>query len=106
MIAKLFAALGAVMMVSPLYAHELQVNNGIVETQDQFAARTKWWREAKFGMFIHWGVYAVPADSTDLKGNKGAGEWYFYNKQMQVKDYGKFAGQFNPAKFDARKWVK
>src|SRR5438876_4631489 len=85
---------------------DLQVNPNTGETQEQFAARTKWWREAKFGMFIHWGVYAVPADSTNLKGDKVAGEWYFFNKQKLVKDYEKFAPQFNPAKFDAKKWVK
>ena len=76
------------------------------ETREQFLARTKWWREAKFGMFIHWGIYAVPADCTDLRGNKSIAEWYMSNKQMQVKDYEKFAAQFNPVKFDARKWVK
>lgn len=71
------------------------------ETPAQFEKRVKWWREAKFGMFIHWGVYAVPADSS-----KGAGEWYMNNFQMQVKDYEKFAPQFNPVKFDAKKWVQ
>jgi alpha-L-fucosidase len=76
------------------------------ETQAQLEQRTAWWREAKFGMFIHWGIYSVPADSMDLKGKKGIGEWYFSNKQMQVKDYEKFAAQFNPVKFDARTWVK
>src|SRR2546425_13316648 len=70
------------------------------ETPAQFAARTKWWREAKFGMFIHWGLYAVPADST-----KGLGEWYIYNNRLQVADYEKFTQQFNPVKFDAKKWV-
>src|SRR5438874_2210682 len=75
------------------------------ETPAQFAARTKWWREAKFGMFIHWGVYAVPADSTTRDGRKAIAEWYFSNKQMQMADYEKFAPQFNPAKFDAHKWV-
>ena len=76
------------------------------ETSEQFQARTKWWREAKFGMFIHWGIYAVPADSTDLAGHKRIAEWYFSNKQMQVKDYEKFAAQFNPTQFDAREWVR
>ena len=76
------------------------------ETPAQFDARTAWWREARFGMFIHWGLYAVPADSTDLNGKKSIGEWYFSNKQMQVKDYEPFAAQFNPVKFDAHQWVK
>lgn len=66
------------------------------ETAAQFAARTAWWREAKFGMFIHWGVYAVPAE----------GEWHMNSAKMQVADYEKFAAQFNPVKFDAKKWVK
>ncbi len=76
------------------------------ETPDESARRTEWWREAKFGMFIHWGIYALPADSTDLNGKKQIAEWYFFNKQKQVKDYEKFAAEFNPVKFDARKWVE
>lgn len=76
------------------------------ETPAQFAARTQWWREAKFGMFIHWGVYAVPADATDKNGNKGIAEWFLSNKQMQMAEYQKFAPQFNPAKFDAKRWVQ
>src|SRR5437763_1408512 len=84
----------------------LQVNSSTSESEEQFAARTQWWRDGKFGMFIHWGVYAVPADSTDLEGHKGAGEWFFFNKKMQVRDYEKFALQFNAVKFDARQWVR
>src|SRR6266568_8382910 len=76
------------------------------ETPEQFQARTKWWREAKFGMFIHWGIYAVPADSTDLAGHKRIAEWYFSNKQVQVAEYEKFASQFDPVQFDARAWVE
>ncbi|MDE2506937.1 MAG: alpha-L-fucosidase [Planctomycetota bacterium] len=76
------------------------------ESAAQSQARMKWWNQAKFGMFIHWGLYAVPADATDLKGNKSIAEWYLSNKQMQVKDYEKFAAQFNPVKFDAKAWVK
>ncbi len=77
------------------------------ETPAQFEKRTAWWKEARFGMFIHWGVYAVPADAT-MKDGKGRGvaEWYFNNKQAQMKDYEKFASQFNPVKFNAKLWVK
>jgi alpha-L-fucosidase len=57
-------------------------------------------------MFIHWGIYAVPADSTDLEGKKRIGEWYLSNKHMQVADYEKFAAEFNPVRFDAARWVK
>jgi len=95
------AASGASIAAAPL----LQVNPNTGETQEQFAKRTQWWRDAKFGMFIHWGIYAVPADSTDRNGRKSIAEWYLSNKQMQVADYARFASQFNPVKFDARKWV-
>jgi alpha-L-fucosidase len=76
------------------------------ETPAQFEARTGWWREARFGMFIHWGIYAVPADSTDLEGKKRIGEWYLSNKHMQIKDYEKFAAEFDPVQFDAARWVR
>lgn len=100
-----FKYLGKLVVILILAALAAQAQTA-KESPEQFEQRTAWWREAKFGMFIHWGIYSVPADSTDLKGKKGIGEWYFSNKQMQVKDYEKFAAQFNPVKFDARTWVK
>ncbi len=69
-------------------------------------ARSAWWRNAKFGMFIHWGIYSVPADSTDRDGHQGVAEWYLSNKQMPVQEYEKFARQFNPTGFNAREWVQ
>ncbi len=76
------------------------------ELPESFHNRTRWWQEAKFGMFIHWGIYAVPADSTDLEGRKIVGEWFMHNKKMQVHEYEKFAKSFNPIKFNAHEWVK
>lgn len=63
-----------------------------------------WWREARFGMFIHWGLYAVPGGEW----GKGTdhGEWILTTAQIPVKEYEKFADQFNPVKFDANAWVK
>lgn len=58
-------------------------------------ADLKWWREARVGMFIHWGLYAIPAE----------GEWVMHNKQIPAEEYAKLAGQFKATKFDARKWV-
>ena len=98
-------ALGCVTVLTALAATVATAQTA-KETPAQFEARTQWWREARFGMFIHWGIYAVPADSTDLEGKKRVGEWYLSNKQMQVKDYEKFAAEFNPVKFDAAQWVK
>ncbi|MEI8037822.1 MAG: alpha-L-fucosidase [Verrucomicrobiota bacterium] len=65
------------------------------EATAQKDARMAWWREAKFGMFIHWGLYAVPAD----------GEWHMRNKKQSLADYAKFASQFNPTKFNADEWM-
>ncbi len=75
------------------------------ETKAQRDARMKWWREAKFGMFIHWGVYSVPAGVYDGKPIKGIGEWIMNNGKIPVTRYAEYAKQFNPVKFDADRWV-
>jgi len=59
-------------------------------------ARLKWWREARFGMFIHWGIYS----------QLGRGEWVQFNEKIPGREYEKLAATFNPAKFDADQWVK
>src|SRR5258706_2468282 len=101
-----FLLLTTAILISPVQAQQLQVNSSTGETPEQFAARTKWWREAKFGMFIHWGIYAVPADATNQDGSKSAAERDFSNKQAQVNDYEEVAGQINPAQVNAHQWVK
>lgn len=55
----------------------------------------KWFREAKFGMFIHWGIYSLLE----------AGEWVMYSRQIPVKEYEKLTAKFNPVKFNADEWV-
>ncbi len=69
-------------------------------------ARIGWWREARFGMFIHWGLYAVPAGEWQGKPVPGIGEWIMNRAKIPVKDYEKFAGEFNPTKFDAEAWAQ
>ena len=69
-------------------------------------ARIAWWREARFGMFIHWGLYAVPAGEWQGKPISGIGEWIMNRAKIPVKDYEKLAGQFNPVKFDAEAWAQ
>ena len=68
--------------------------------------RMKWWREARFGMFIHWGVYAVPAGM--YKGQKidRIGEWIMNRGKIPVAEYQEFAKEFNPVKYDPEAWVK
>src|SRR4051812_12165868 len=50
-------------------------------------ARMKWWREARFGMFIHWGVYSVPAGTWQGKQVPGIGEWIMNRGRIPVADY-------------------
>ena len=68
--------------------------------------KMEWWKEARFGMFIHWGLYSVPAGSYDGKQVKGLAEWIMHNAQIPVVEYKKYASQFNPQKFNAEEWVK
>lgn len=74
-----------------------------VLTRDE---RMDWWREARFGMFIHWGVYAVPAG--EWKGQKigNIGEWIMNRGKIPVTDYKEIAKQFNPVNYDPDLWVR
>jgi alpha-L-fucosidase len=76
-------------------------------TQD--AAREKrleWFRDAKYGMFIHWGLYAIPAGDWHGKRSLGLGEWIMNRSQVPVKEYEQLATQFNPVKFNPDAWVQ
>lgn len=77
-----------------------------VETKEQRDERMQWWRHGRFGLFIHWGLYAIPAGQWKGKDIPGIGEWIMYNAQIPVDEYGPLAKQFNPVKFNAKEWVK
>jgi alpha-L-fucosidase len=59
------------------------------------ALAREWFRDARFGMFIHWGVYSL----------LGSGEWVMQNREIPVPDYEWLASTFHPAKYDVREWV-
>jgi alpha-L-fucosidase len=73
------------------------------ETKAQHDARMQWWREARFGLFIHWGLYSIPAGEWD--GNTSHGEWIRTTAHIPLAQYDGFVGQFNPVKFNAEEWV-
>ena len=75
------------------------------ETKAERDLRMAWWRDAKFGMFIHWGVYSVPAGFYQGKPVAGNGEWIMSRGKIPVKEYRKFAPLFTAEKFDAAKFV-
>jgi alpha-L-fucosidase len=68
--------------------------------------KMKWFREAKFGLFIHWGLYAIPAGTWKGKQIPGIGEWIMNRAKIPVKEYEQLAKQFNPVKFNAEEWVQ
>ena len=77
------------------------VENALTKLNDP---KMKWWQDAKFGMFIHWGLYCIPAgkwgDRTDY------GEWLMSDAKIPVDEYAGLAKQFNPTQFNAEEWVK
>ena len=60
-----------------------------------------WWRDARFGMFIHWGLYAVPAGSWKGTEQKGIGEWIQGHFKIPFSEYSALTDTFNPVDFDA-----
>ncbi len=94
------------MLLSPLRAGAQTNAIVITETKEARDARMAWWREARFGMFIHWGVYAVPAGFYHDKPVKGIGEWIMNKGKIPMAEYQKFAKDFNPVKYDADAWVR
>src|ERR1700730_9497799 len=69
-------------------------------------AKMAWFRQAKFGLFIHWGLYAIPAGEWKGEPIKGIGEWIMNTAKIPVKEYEQLATQFNPVKFNAEEWVQ
>src|SRR4029450_9633715 len=73
------------------------------ETSAATARRLKWWSEARFGMFIHWGLYAQ--DGCFYKGQDGKTEHMMRHLKIPLAEYVKIADDFNPVKFNADQWV-
>jgi alpha-L-fucosidase len=68
--------------------------------------RLDWWRQARFGMFIHWGLYALPAGRWNGHAVPGIGEWIMKHALIGVDEYERLAADFNPVQFDADAWVR
>src|SRR5579859_4328340 len=68
-------------------------------------ARLDWFRQARFGMFIHWGLYASAAGEWHGQAVAGIGEWIMLRARIPVKDYEQLAARFNPVDFDADAWA-
>src|SRR5215831_10325911 len=69
-------------------------------------ARLAWFKQAKYGMFIHWGLYAIPAGEWKGQQSLGLGEWIMNRSKVPVKEYEQLTKQWNPIKFNAEAWVQ
>jgi alpha-L-fucosidase len=82
------------------------IAQGVTETAAQKDSRMAWWRAARFGMFIHWGAYAVPAGSYHGERMRGTGEWLMNTAHVPIPEYEKFVHAFNPVDYDPDTWVR
>src|SRR5262245_43164048 len=102
LLVTLISLFATIVLAQPSNNH----NPALVETKAQRDQRMHWWREARFGMFIHWGLYAVPAGEYNGKRSDRIGEWIMEWANIPRADYEKFTTQFNPVKFNAAEWVR
>ena len=96
----------SLLLLAPAFAQAQTETPPPAETKEVHDARIAWWREARFGMFIHWGLYAIPGGTwKDKVHATGYSEWIMFGEKVPAKEYEKLAGQFNPVKFDAKAWA-
>ncbi len=78
-----------------IFVHFTTAQSSYTPTKENLEAR-QWFQDAKFGLFIHWGVYSVLGD----------GEWVMNNKNISIEEYEKLSSFFNPTDFKPEEWVK
>ncbi|MFL9481457.1 alpha-L-fucosidase [Chitinophagaceae bacterium LWZ2-11] len=66
----------------------------------------QWFKDAKFGMFIHWGLYSQLAGSWNNKRYYGSGEWLMSQAKIPAQEYARAANDFNPINFNADEWAQ
>lgn len=98
----MFLLLSTIVFQTGMAQNGKQGNDKEISQEDKM----KWWNEARFGMFIHWGVYSVPAGEWNGSTVRGLGEWIMNSAKIPVDEYAKLTEQFNPTKYNAEQWVK
>ena len=101
-----FRSLVLALLLTTTATASLAAQSAIAETAAQKDARMGWWRDARFGLFIHWGLYAVPAGTWKGERVEGLGEWIMARAKIPGAEYAPLARQFNPTQFDADAWVR
>lgn len=82
------------LMMGGMAEERSEAQSGYQPTKENLESR-QWFQDAKFGLFVHWGVYSV----------LGKGEWVMNNDKIPFSEYEKLPPQFNPAEFDPAEWV-
>ncbi len=98
----LIAAILVVLTISCVSNKEKESESPL-SSEDQ---RMEWWKEARFGLFIHWGLYAQPAGEWKGEQIPGISEWIMARAEIPVAEYEKLAATFNPVKYNADEWVR
>jgi alpha-L-fucosidase len=83
-----------------------QTETPAVDSPEAKQARLAWFKQAKYGLFIHWGLYSIPAGQWKGQTCLGLGEWIMNRCKIPVREYEQLARQFNPVKFNADDIVK
>ena len=104
--AKIAAGLTSLAAVLLIAGGFVQPPRPTTSADPQKEQRLRWFREAKYGLFIHWGLYAIPAGQWQGKRTLGLGEWIMFRAPVPVRQYETLTSQFNPVKYNADEWVK
>ena len=90
----------AILTIQTSFAQKRSTNKKLSDDE-----RMEWWRDSKFGMFIHWGAYSIVGGERGTKIAGGGAEWAMDKLDYTIEDYEKFPEMFNPTLFDADAWV-
>lgn len=90
----------------PIIGQPPVIRDFSTESQNERNARMQWWRDAAFGMFVHWGPYAVPAGKYQGKVYAQPGEWLQAWANIPRNEYEMYALQFTASKYDPTEWVR
>jgi len=99
---KVFVFAGIIVLILSCSSDKTPQKDQAITPQDE---RMEWWKEARFGLFIHWGLYAQPAGEWKGEQISGISEWIMARAKIPVKEYEQLAETFNPEKYNAEEWV-
>ncbi|MCX7818751.1 MAG: alpha-L-fucosidase [Kiritimatiellae bacterium] len=100
------AALWLCLAAADLVAGAEAARDFMRESPAERAARMAWFNEARFGMFIHWGLYSIPAGEWNGREIPGIGEWIMHHAKIPLAEYRQLVQQFNPVQYDPAEWVR